>query len=267
MLIIIDKSSKVELDRNLLNTNLEFFLEETDEPKFIVITEDKEDIMIQDMLQFEINELDAYSAARLLLLLVAHQHIEDHNKDVSTLSEHEIFKLISRNPFSIVRFARFINSSSKKLDEIVHEQKTLIADFGVSSITKEQNVLGVINDDWSWVIKQSYETLIKSYSDQLEILFLLCQLPGGAVDSDFKDMFEEKHPKWKEFIEILMKYKQRMLDDAKERINGLELDEETFWLVTSKEIPQLSQSHYIPYQIVYIYVNKVIITPEQRQVA
>ena len=264
MLIILDKSSKIELDKNLLNKTIEFFLEETELPKFIVISENETDVFREDKISIGINELDSRNAARLLLLCSS-QYIEDHNKDLNILAEHEIFKLISRNPSSIIRFSQFFKNTCSMLDEIVIEQKSAIESLRVAQNVAQTDPLGLINEDWSWVIKQSYEILAKSYPEQLEILFFLCQLPGGALDSDFDCIFGKKFPKWREFLGILMKQKEKILDDAKKRIKDLELDEETFWLITFKSISQIKQNHYLPYQIVYSYVNKAIISTEQRQ--
>ena len=264
LLIILDKSSKIELDKNLLNKTLEFFLEETEFPKFIVITENESDVFREDKISIEINELDSRNAARLLLLCSS-QYIEDHNKDLNILAEHEIFKLISKNPSSIIRFSQFFKNTCSMLDEIVIEQKSAIESLRVAQDVSKQDSFGLINEDWSWVIKQSYEALVKNYSDQLEILFFLCQLPGGALDSDFDCIFNKKFPKWRVFLNILMKQKEKLLDDAKKKIKDLELDEETFWLITFKSVSQIGQNHYLPYQIVYSYVNKAIISIEQRQ--
>ena len=55
-------------------------------------------------MQFEIDELKPREATRLLLHW-ANQYIEESNKNHETLSNHENFKLISRNPSRIVRFA------------------------------------------------------------------------------------------------------------------------------------------------------------------
>ena len=42
ILIILDKSSKVvSLDNNMLNKTLEYFIDETEIPRFIVVTENK----------------------------------------------------------------------------------------------------------------------------------------------------------------------------------------------------------------------------------
>jgi len=153
------------------------------------------------------------------------------------------------------------------LDEIAISQKALIEQFNKSGKRKSSKSIDVFNEDWSWVIKQSYENLAKSYSDQLIILFVLCQLPSGVLDSDFNAIFHETHPKWNDFLNILMKYKERILDDAKERISNLNIDEETFWLVTYKYIDEIKENHYVPYQIVYSYVNKSIITQQERQTA
>ena len=69
LLIILDKSSKISrLDPHMLNRTIEFFLEGTEQPKFIIITDYKEDITIQNTMQFEVGELEPRDAARLLLL-------------------------------------------------------------------------------------------------------------------------------------------------------------------------------------------------------
>jgi hypothetical protein len=264
LLIILDQSSKVDLDKNLLNRTLNFFIEETEMPKFLVITENKADITIQEKLAFETDELDERNAARLLLLC-ANQYIEQYNKDLDVLSKHEIFSLISRNPSSIIRFSQFMKTCSGMLEDIVKKQKNKVEQFNKSTNHQKEETGGIINEDWSWVIKQSYESLSKSYSQELIILFVLCQLPSGMLDSDFHSIFHETVPKWKEFLEILMKFKERILNDAKERISNLEFDTETFWLVTFKTIAEINQRHYVPYQIVYSYVNKSIISEQQRQ--
>ena len=86
----------------MLNRTLDFFIENTESPKFIIITDSGKDITLKDALKFEIDEVSDIDAARLLLLC-ANQNIEEHNKNLDQLAKHEIFSLISRNPSSIVR--------------------------------------------------------------------------------------------------------------------------------------------------------------------
>lgn len=52
----------------MLNNTLEIFLENTELPKFIIITDEPDDITIQNCVHFEIEELRPKDAARLLLL-------------------------------------------------------------------------------------------------------------------------------------------------------------------------------------------------------
>ena len=85
ILIILDKSSKISsLDHNMLNKTLEYFIDESEVPKFIVITDHQTDIIIQNKVQFEIEELKPKDAARLLLLC-ANQYIEESNKNLDIL--------------------------------------------------------------------------------------------------------------------------------------------------------------------------------------
>ena len=85
ILIILDKSSKISsLDYNMLNKTLEYFIDESEVPKFIVITDHQTDITIQKKVQFEIQELKPNDAARLLLLC-ANQYIEESNKNLYNL--------------------------------------------------------------------------------------------------------------------------------------------------------------------------------------
>lgn len=64
----MDKSSKVSsLDQNMLNKTLEYFIDETEVPKFIVVTDNQSDITIENKAQFEIEELKPKDAVRLLL--------------------------------------------------------------------------------------------------------------------------------------------------------------------------------------------------------
>ena len=267
ILIILDKSSKVEkLDQNMLNKTLEYFIDETEIPKFIVVTENSKDISIGGKLQFEIDELKPREAARLLLLW-ANQYIEESNKNLETLSNHEIFKLISRNPSWIVRFAQFLKSCSNTLDEIVFEQQNQIKQLNRISIKKDDDQLGTGDEDWTWVISKSYEYLMKNYSDQIVILFTLWQFPSGVFDSDFANIFEQNFPKWKEFLNVLMKYRDKITDESKVKTDTLDVDEATFWLISSQFVEEIQENHYTPYQIVYSYINKIIITPEEKQSA
>lgn len=217
-------------------------------------------------MQFEIDELKPRDAARLLLLC-ANQYIEESNKNLEILSNHEIFKLISRNPSWIVRFAQFLKSCSNTLDEIVFEQQNQIKQLNRASINKEDDQLWLVDEDWTWVINKSYEQLLKNYSDQIIILFTLCQFPSGVFDSDLECIFHDTFPKWKEFMDILMKYREGMIADAKWKMDKFDIDEATFWLISSQFIEEIQENHYTPYQIVYSYINKIIITPEQKQTA
>lgn len=102
ILIVIDVSSKVEiLDSAVFNRSLDFFTEETQQPKFFVVTQKNEDVISDQKISFEVKELEDKDAAKLLLLL-ASQEIEECNKDINTLANHKIFKLISKNPGAII---------------------------------------------------------------------------------------------------------------------------------------------------------------------
>lgn len=69
LLIILDKSSKISsLDPLMLNKTLEFFLENTEMPKFIMITDKDDDVTLHCKVSFEVDDLPNIEAARLLLL-------------------------------------------------------------------------------------------------------------------------------------------------------------------------------------------------------
>ena len=132
-------------------------------------------------------------------------------------------------------------------------------------VNKEEDQLGFVNEEWSWVINKSYEHLQKNFPDQINILLTLCQFPNGVFDSDFENIYSKTFPKWKEFIHVLMKYRERLMIDAKSKIENLNIDEDTFWLISSQFIEEVQEFHYTPYPIVYSYVNKLIISQEQKQ--
>jgi len=186
LLIILDKSSKISrLDPLMLNRTIEFFLECTEQPKFIIITDYKEDITIQNTMQFEVDELEPRDAARLLLLC-ANQYIEETNKNLDVLSTHEIFNLISRNPSNIMRFSQYLRSYPNTLDEIVVEQKAQLQLIGTSRNRRDDDIEVQVGEETSWVIKQSYEHLYKTHSDYIMVLFILCQVPNGLFESDIE---------------------------------------------------------------------------------
>ena len=123
ILIILDKSSKVSsLDQNMLNKTLEYFIDETEVPRFIVVTDQQTDITIHNKAQFEIEELKPKDAARLLLNC-ANQYIGESDKNLNTLKNHEIFNMISRSPSSIISLAQLLKSCSNTLDEMVLDRK------------------------------------------------------------------------------------------------------------------------------------------------
>ena len=118
-------------------------------------------------------------------------------------------------------------------------------------VNKEEDQLGFVNEEWSWVINKSYEHLQKNFPDQINILLTLCQFPNGVFDSDFENIYSKTFPKWKEFIQVLMKYRERLMIDAKSKIENLNIDEDTFWLISSQFIEEVQEFHYTPYPIVY----------------
>lgn len=266
LLVILDKSSKIDaLDPNMLNNTLEFYIDNTEIPKFMILTEFKTDITIAGKAQYEIDELEPRDAARLLLLC-ANQYIEEANKNLDVLANHRIFNLISRNPASIVRFAQFLKTFPNTLDEIVVEQEAQLQQLSKAAPKRKDSIDASFGDDCTWVIKQSYENLLKTYSDQMIILFVLCQCPNGLFFSDFEQMFGTKFSEWEEFLTTLMKVKERTnLDGSKERAPMLEEDEETFWLVAAVHCEEINQYRYLAYQIVYAYVNKNVLTNFQKQ--
>lgn len=81
-------------------------------------------------------------------------------------------------------------------------------------------------------------------------------------------MFESTIPKWSCFIKVLMKQQKRktLESDAKSTSDSSNQsnDQETSWLVTTQNIDELNTQRYYAYQIVYAYINKSIITPQQR---
>ena len=159
-----------------------------------------------------------------------------------------------------------MKSWSNTLDDIVSDRKNQIKQLNkISATNKEEDRLGFVNEEWAWVIDKSFEHLQKSYPDQTIILFVLWQFPNGVFDSDFEMIFHEIFPKWKEFIHVLMKYHERFLSDAKVKIEDLNIDEETFWLISSQFIEEVQEYYYTPYPIVYSYINKLLLTPEQKQ--
>lgn len=105
ILIVLDKSNKIEkLDYNILSKTVDTFIDETIGPKFLIITGEHCKLNCDNVSRFEVDELNPKQSARLLLMS-ASNYIEERNKDLDILSEHDIFKLISRNPSSILRFA------------------------------------------------------------------------------------------------------------------------------------------------------------------
>lgn len=252
----------------MLNRTLDFFIDGTELPKFIILSDNKSDITLPYKLQFEIDELKARDAARLLLLC-ANQYIEEANKNLDVLSTHQIFDLISRNPSSIVRFSQFLKSCPNTLDEIVVEQKAQIQQLNRAG-SHEEDVEAQVGEECSWVIKQSYEHLIKTHSEDIMILYILCQVPNGLFESDFEALFNESNPKWKDFINFLMNHKERMLLDCEGKEKEVPLDQadqETSWLITCRYVEEASEIRYHAYQIVYSYINKSILSAEEKQQA
>ena len=252
----------------MLNRTLDFFIENTESPKFIIITDSGKDITLKDALKFEIDEVSDIDAARLLLLC-ANQNIEEHNKNLDQLAKHEIFSLISRNPSSIVRFSQYLRSCSKTLDEIVKENKLQIQQLKCEINVREDDVEVQVGEECSWVIKESYEHLSKSYTDEMMILFVLCQVPNGIFESGFDEIFKNDYPNWKEFINVLMKHKQKKVPEIEEMNESSEesLDEETSWLITSQHVEEVNEHRYYAYQIVYSFINKSILTTDQKSTA
>ena len=258
ILIILDKSNRISsLDQNMLNKTLEYFIDETEIPKFIVVTNLKTDIKIQNKLQFEIDDLRPRDAARLLLLC-ASQFIDDCDKNLEILSNHEIFKLISRNPSWIVRFAQMLKSWSSTLDMFIINQRSKIPQIDSGLPLCEINCE---EDHKSWVVKQSYERLLASYSNQVEILHILCQFPNGVIESDLKDIFSNSFPKYNDFINIMMKYKEKEEESEDKNSNN----DGSFWLLSAKFVEEIGQKHYVVYPIVYSYLNQYAISNEERQ--
>ena len=98
------------------------------------------------------------------------------------------------------------------------------------------------------------------------ILFAICQLPNGVLQSDLKEIFDKRIPKWKCFISALIKQRNRQLLDSSSSDNSNEdNDLETSWLITSEYVNEISCHRYYAYQIVYSYINKSIITKDERK--
>ena len=249
----------------MLNRTIEYFLDNTDMPRFIVITDSLKDVTLQPSFHYEVGELEPADASQLLLLC-ASQYIDEYNRDISNLSNHEIFSIISRNPSSIVRFSQFLKSTPNTLDAIVNKEKEKIRELNTNVDANQEEAFDV--DESSWVIKQSYDLLIKAHGDKIMILFVICQLPNGVFDSDLEAIFSSIIPKWKIFISALIKQKNRQgLDCSNSDSFSEENDQETSWLITSEPIEEISVNRYYAYQIVYSFINRTIITQEERNEA
>ena len=108
---------------------------------------------------------------------------------------------------------------------------------------------------------------MKNYSDQIFILFTLWQFPSRVFDFDLANIFKQNFLKWKEFLNVLMKYRNKITDESKVKTDTLDIDDATFWLISSQFVEEIQENHYTPYQIVYSYINKIIITLEEKQSA
>ena len=71
----------------MLNRAIEALLEETEVPKFLVITKLETEVVSSEKIAFEVKPLSPHDAARLLIILVP-QNIEEKNKALKTLSSH-----------------------------------------------------------------------------------------------------------------------------------------------------------------------------------
>ena len=56
-----------------------------------------------------------------------------------------------------------------------------------------------------------------------------------------------------------------MLDVAKSDVSSEDNDQETSWLITSEYIEDINTHRYYAYQIVYSYINKSILSKEQKE--
>ena len=234
---MLDQSSKVEkLDAPMLNSTIEFILDQTESPKFIVISKFKSDLKIKDSHQFEVKELEKRHAAKLLLSL-ASQYIEERNKDLSLLQEHKVFNLISRNPGAIIRFAQFLRSSNSVLDMGMRKEENQIKEMSFQD--KEQ---AVDMSEPSYVMEQSFNVLYSQYPKDIEVLFVLCQLPAGAFESDLDQLVGQKHKNWKQFINATI---NSCMIGAKNSYQNLSSDLSVFWLVSFTIID--NTHHYVPF--------------------
>lgn len=165
-----------------------------------------------------------------------------------------------------MRFSQFIRSNPNTLDEIVSRQRKQIEELK-KRVNHQQDddpdALAV--DETSWVIQQSYEMLNMNYSEQMVILFVICQLPNGIFETDLHEIFHARNPRWKDFLKVLMKQqKQQEAFEEKKDDASSDNDQETSWLITSEHIEEIDKKRYYAYQIVYNYINKSIMNAAQK---
>jgi hypothetical protein len=80
---------------------------------------------------------------------------------------------------------------------VVNQQEKMIKELEEKKVMEGQDV---DEAEFTWVIEQSLEKLQLKYCKYMIILYMLCQLPGGALDDDLDSICSEMYPKWKEFI-------------------------------------------------------------------
>lgn len=172
-----------------------------------------------NILQVKLEELGKKSAARLLMMW-ASNNIEESKRSIKELWNNGIFKMISCNPSSIIRFAQYMKSWNKTLDEITNPNYGQIQPLrSIVNASNNPNKLKLGEEEF-WVIKESYEQLKLTHSDEMIILFILWQVPNGIFESDFKKIFKDIWPKWKEFLGLLMKQTKKGIVSNKEAKDG-----------------------------------------------
>lgn len=133
---------------------------------------------------------------------------------------------------------------------------------------REEDVEAQCEDKRSWVIKQSYEKLLKSHSDDIMVLFILCQVPNGLFQSDLEMICSKFYPNWKEILTDMIIQRNRINLENNEADDMIIKDgQDTSWLVAQKLVEELNQDRYYAYQIVYSYINRSIMTNHQKRLA
>lgn len=80
---------------------------------------------------------------------------------------------------------------------VVSQQEKTIKELEDKKVLEGENV---DEAEFTWVMEQSLEKLQTKFCKYMIILYMLCQLPGGALDDDLENICSELYPKWKDFI-------------------------------------------------------------------